>query len=67
MNKLTMASDTILLNDLFPIFLDKNSLGLHSQRKHIGMPHAILRFEIVFIEKIIVRYMTIITVSYLPV
>lgn len=62
-----MAADTIVLHYLFPFFLYKNNLGFPSECEDGGMPDTILCLEVIFIQHIVMRNMTIIAVGLLPV
>ena len=59
----TVAPDAVLLNNFLSGLLYKNYLWLSSQGENGGVPQSILRFEIIMIEEVVVRNMTIVAYS----
>ena len=57
-NKLFMASDAVFVNNLLSCFLYENNLRFLPQGENCCMLQAVFCFKEVFIEKIIMRYMT---------
>jgi len=62
-----MATDAIALHDPGPGFQDSDHLPFHTQGEEGGMTQTIIGFEIILIENIVVRNMTIVAVCILAV
>jgi hypothetical protein len=62
-----MAAYAIALNNFGTCLQNTNDLPFLPEGKKHGMPHAIVGFEIVFAEHIVVRNMTIVTMCFFPV
>ena len=58
-----MAADAIIMHCLFPFFFYKDDLGLPAQCENSGMPESIFTLEIIFIEYIVLRNMTIVAMG----
>jgi hypothetical protein len=66
-HEVNMTAETVSLDHFFARFIDKNRLWFLSHGKYICMAHTIFGLEIILVENIIMRDMTIITMSIFPV
>jgi hypothetical protein len=62
-----VAPDTVVLYGMFSLLLDEDHLRLGPEGKDCGMPHSVLRFEIVFVKDIVVRHVTVVAMRVFPV
>jgi hypothetical protein len=64
-NNLCMTPDTVGLYYFFSFVLYKNYLGFPAEGENCGMPQAVLCFEIVFVQKVVVGHMAIVAICNL--
>jgi hypothetical protein len=61
-----MTANTVLLYNLLSCLQNKNNLGFAPQRKYCGVAQAIFGLEIIFVNNIIMRHMTIVAIGDFP-
>jgi len=61
--KLTMAPDAVLMNNLLTRFLDKDHLRFKPQSEHGSVPQPVLCLEVILVEYIVVGDMTVVAVG----
>ena len=62
-----MTPDTVFLDHMLTLLFDHDHLGFLPECEQGGMPEAVLGFEIVFIQDIVVGHMAVIAMRMLPV
>jgi len=62
-----MAADAILMNDIPSGFMNENNLRFQPESKHGCVAHSIFSLEKIFVENIVVRHVTVVTIGITPV